>query len=139
MVFLVTVACAAVLLPSSVDIYYAPTDQPDVVYARWQYLLLVVVGAGLLAAGVGAMASVLLSLIAAFTGAPSSSAGAQVSAWVGAWVLLWSAAAIWLTAWLGNANPERRSWLELLLGILGLMGVGLVTWWQAWLAARTVA
>lgn len=138
-VFMVTVTLAAVLLPSMVDVYRNPTDQPDVVYARWQYLLLAVLGAGLLAVALSAVAAALLALVVAFTGRQPSGAAAQLSSRVTGWVLLCSSAAVWLAIWLGNSDPARRSWLELATGQVALAGIGFIIRWQVRRESRTPA
>ena len=63
LLFAVSVICAAILLPSQIEMYYTPTDRPDVVYQRWQYLILAVVLAGVLAIGFGVMAEAFESII----------------------------------------------------------------------------
>ena len=105
------------------------------VYQLWQYIVLVGVGAPVMALAAGATASALVSLVLAF-GRDASDAGAGVAAWTGAWTLLWFAAAMWLTIWLGNDHPLRRSWLELLLTLVGLTGAGLIVGWRAWDTTR---
>lgn len=135
LVFLATATCAAVLLPGRVHLYYTPTDRPDVVYELWQYLFLVVVGAAAMALAAGATASALVSLVLAF-GRDGSDTGVGVAAWAGAWTLLWFSAALWLTIWLGNDHPLTRSWLELLLALVGLTGAGLIVGWRAWDTTR---
>ncbi len=133
--FLATVTCAAVLLPGRVHLYYTPTDRPDVVYELWQYLFVVVVGAAVMALVAGALASALVSLVLVF-GRGASDDRASAAAWVGAWTLLWFSAEVWLTIWLGNDHPLRRSWLELLLALVGLTGAGLIVGFRAWVTTR---
>jgi len=133
--FVATVTCASFLLPHQVYLYYTPTDRPDVVYELWQYLTLLVVGAGLMAVAFGVVASAFASLVMAFTPG-TSHAEANVAPWVGAWTLLWLSAEVWLAIWLGNDQPVRRSWLELLVALAGLAGVGFIVGWRAWIVAR---
>jgi MFS family permease len=124
--FLATIVSAALVLPGQVEVYFTPTDRPDVVYETWQYLALVAVGAFVVALVLGALASTITSVVQAF-GPGRSSRRSQVGTWVVAWSLLWFSAAVWLVIWLGNDQPERRSTYELLVVVTGLVGAGVVT------------
>lgn len=134
--FLATVTCAAVLLPDRVHLYYTPSERPDAVYELWQYLTLLVVGAAVMVVAFGAAASAFAWLAAAFTPGTTSSAGTSVASWVGAWTLLWLSAEVWIAVWLGNDEPVRRSWLELLVVLSGLVGAGFIVGWRVWVVAR---
>jgi hypothetical protein len=126
LVFAGSVFCAAILLPSQIEMYYTPTDRPDVVFERWQYLILTVVVAVVLAVGFGSMAEAFASIIKAFY-TEDPTAGSDVALWVGAWVFVWSAGTVWLVIWLGNGDPRTRPWFELLLGSVGVTGVAAIT------------
>jgi hypothetical protein len=128
--FLATMVAATLLLPGQVDVYYTPTDRPDVVLEQWQYLTLMVIGTTVVAAALATLTTTVLGLVAAFTNEPRTT-GPEAAAWTGAWVLLWFSAAAWLAISLGNDSPESRSWLELLLSLAGLAGVVLVIVWRA--------
>lgn len=131
---LATVAVAAVSLPSHVDVYFTPTDRPDVTYQLWQYLTLVTVGAAVAALALGTMAAGFAALVSAFTrGVPDPAPG--IAARVGAWTLVWLGAEVWLATWFGNGHPETRSWSELLIGLVGLAGTGLIVGRSAWRAS----
>lgn len=133
--FLATVVVAAVSLPSRVDVYFTPTDRPDVTYQLWQYLALVTVGAAVAALALGTMATGLTALVSAFTrGVPDPAPG--IAARVGAWTLVWLGAEVWLVMWFGNGRPETRSWWELLTAVAALAGAGAIVGWSAWRAAR---
>lgn len=133
--FLATVTCAAVLLPDRVHLYYTPADRPDVVYELWQYLTLVVIGAGIMVVAFGAVGSAFAALAMAFNpGKPNGDA--SVASWVGAWTLLWLSAEVWLAIWLGNDQPVRRSWWELLVALSGLAGASFILGWRVWVVAR---
>lgn len=133
--FLATIAAAAVSLPSSVDVYFTPSDRPDVTYEPWQYLTLVSVGAAVMALALATMSTALTALVSAFTrGVPDPGAG--VAARVGAWTLVWLSAEVWLVIGLGNGHPVTRSWWELLTAIAGLGGTGVIVGWSAWRGGR---
>jgi hypothetical protein len=133
--FLATVAVAAISLPSRVDVYFTPTDRPDVTYELWQYLTLVTVGAAVAALALGTMATGLTALVSAFTrGVPDPAPG--IAARVGAWTLVWLGAEVWLVMWFGNGRPETRSWSELLTALAGLAGAGAIVGWSARRGAR---
>jgi hypothetical protein len=118
-----------------VHLYYTPAERPDVVYELWQYLTLVVIGAGVMVVAFGAVSSAFVSLVMAFSpGTPD--ADASVAPWVGAWTILWLSAEVWLAIWLGNDLPVRRSWLELLVALSGLAGAGFIVGWRVWVVVR---
>ena len=128
--FLATIAVAAVSLSSSVDVYFTPSDRPDVTYEPWQYLTLVSVGAAVMVLALATMSTALTALVSAFTrGAPDPGAG--IAARVGAWTLVWLSAEVWLVIGLGNGHPVTRSWWELLTAIAGLAGTGVIVGWSA--------
>jgi hypothetical protein len=129
LLFVATLTFGAVLLPDHVDVYFAPADRPDVSYELWQYLTLVAIGVVVLAMASAALASAALSLVSAFR--EGSLGRSDVAAWVGAWTFVWFSAGVWLAIWLGNENPETRSWYELLLGLTGVAGVALIVLWRA--------
>lgn len=138
-VLLATVASAAAFLPGRVEVYYTPTDQPDVVYDLWQYLTLVVLVTPVMALAAAWIGSTLHSLVVLFVTDPpavGTNADKDVGAWVAAWTLLWSAGAVWLVIWLGNEQPVRRSWCELLLVLAGLVGTALIIGGRARHTAR---
>jgi hypothetical protein len=122
LLFLATVIAGAFLLPARVDMYYTPTDRPDVTYALWQYLTLAVAGAAIVAVALSGLARAAVMLVEAFARGPATSRP-DVAVWVSAWVLVWSASTVWLAIWFGNEHPEERSWLELVAALAGLSGV----------------
>jgi Na+-driven multidrug efflux pump len=83
-VFVLTFGMAVLWLPSQIAMYYTPTDRPDVIYQGWQYLILILLGAFLLAFGLASGAG---ALMAAFGSGGAVTEG-RVTAWVGAWVLV---------------------------------------------------
>ena len=119
-VFLGTLAAAAILLPSEVDVYLTPTERADVTYARWQFLVLVGVTGSVLAAAVGAVAGSVLAVVDVFS--DGSVDGGRAARAAAAWMLLCVSAALCAVVWLGNGDAMLRSWLELGIGVAGVAG-----------------
>lgn len=132
-VLALTTIWAAEALPDHVDLYYNVSSRPDDAVDRWTYLLLVTLSGAVLAVGTAIVVRGAASLAAAFTWAPIEVPG--VMGWTAAWTLLWASAEMWLAIWLGNSEPVRRSWLELLLAIAWLLGVVAVLCWRVAVAA----
>jgi Na+-driven multidrug efflux pump len=78
--------------------YYTPTEQADVVYRLWQYLILVPIVTLLLAMALAMFARAIVTVF--------SSDGEIAEARVAAWVFVSASAAVWGAIWLGNDQPE---------------------------------
>ena len=115
-----SIICTAILLPDRIEMYYTPTDRTDVVYARWQYLILIPAVTLVLTVAAASMAVAAMAVVNAFILGDKGNTG-RAGYRVAAWTLLVTAGVVWLTIWLGN-EAEPRSWSELLAGVVGLLG-----------------
>lgn len=116
--FVLTLAFGAVWLPARIEVYYTPTDRADVVYQLWQYLILVPIGALLLAM---ALATFARAIVIVFS-SEGAIAETRVMAWMSAWVFASTSAVVWVAIWLGNDHPEQRSWLESGIASVAFLG-----------------
>lgn len=113
------------LLPPRVALYFTPTDTADLELEKWQFLALWTVGVCIAALAGGYITSSVIGIAGAFRTGVAESVG-QLSTRVASLVLLWGSVAMWLVIWLGNDHPEKRSSLELFLGLSAVVGVILV-------------